>query len=113
MSQPQQAKIIGWGVVLLKGGHQTPHFHPSAWLSGVYYIDVSESFKKDKSNPTGWIEFGGTESAYNGKARSETKLFQPEDGILALFPSYFVHRTIPTMSDKKRVCFAFDVVPVT
>jgi Tfp pilus assembly protein PilF len=112
MSQPQQAKILGWGVVLLKGGHQAPHIHPSAWLSGVYYIDVFESVKKDKSNPAGWIEFGGTEAAYNGKARSETKLFQPEDGMLALFPSYFVHRTIPTMSDKERVCFAFDVVPV-
>jgi Flp pilus assembly protein TadD len=39
-SRPRAAFFNVWGVVLERGGHQTPHIHPSAWLSGVYYPRV-------------------------------------------------------------------------
>jgi len=110
--QPKSARINGWGVVLQKEGHQIPHIHPAGWLSGCYYISVSESVAKDKNNPAGWIEFGEIPPSFACKVESKTIRYKPEDGNLVLFPSYFPHRTIPVKNDNERICFAFDVIPV-
>ena len=36
---------------------------------------------------------------------------QPEEGKLILFPSYFLHQTVPFESEKQRICISFDVYP--
>ena len=40
----------------------------------------------------------------------QMKLFEPKEGMLILFPSYFFHRTVPTGSQDLRVSIAFDVM---
>ncbi|NND58907.1 MAG: tetratricopeptide repeat protein, partial [Gammaproteobacteria bacterium] len=35
---PDEWRIDMWATVLTEGGHQTPHIHPSGWLSGVFYV---------------------------------------------------------------------------
>ena len=37
---PDAFEISVWGVVMQESGHQVPHIHPAAWLSGVYYVEV-------------------------------------------------------------------------
>ena len=34
--RPKRYRLTAWAVVLQAQGHQIPHNHPSAWLSGVY-----------------------------------------------------------------------------
>jgi hypothetical protein len=59
----------------------------------------------------GWIEFGEPYWDIAHNVQPELKTFQPEAGMLLLFPSYFYHRTLPFTSDQQRISIAFDVVP--
>ena len=55
---PKDVRLSIWGVVMHEAGHQVPHIHPSAWLSGVYYVEVPENVTEDDPAHEGWIEFG-------------------------------------------------------
>ena len=36
---PDRHQLTMWAVVMETAGHQLPHIHPAAWLSGVYYAE--------------------------------------------------------------------------
>ncbi len=57
----------------------------------------------------GWIEFGRPPEHIHCTVEPEVRLVRPEEGLMALFPSYFYHRTVPTESAGTRVSIAFDV----
>ena len=38
-------------------------------------------------------------------------MFEPEPGLMLLFPSYFYHRTMPFESADMRISISFDVLP--
>ncbi|HIM87207.1 MAG TPA: hypothetical protein EYM51_01225 [Gammaproteobacteria bacterium] len=97
-------------VVMHTQSHQVPHIHPSAWLSGVYYVEVPEVVLAGDSNG-GWIEFGSRPSHFHARSEPLVEIIQPEEGLLLLFPSYFYHRTIAHEADQRRISMAFDVVP--
>ena len=59
----------------------------------------------------GWIEFGRPPDDIHAQHVPETKLFQPEEGKMLLFPSHFYHRTLPLSGDQRRISVAFDVMP--
>lgn len=99
-----------WAVVMESEGHQLPHIHPAAWLSGVYYVSLPASMGDGESGREGWIEFGLPPDELVGEASPEVELFRPEEGLMFLFPSYFYHRTIPFPGDERRICIAFDVL---
>jgi hypothetical protein len=46
------------------------------------------------------------------KAEPIVRSYQPYEGMVVLFPSYFYHRTEPFISDDKRISIAFDIVPL-
>lgn len=102
---------VAWGVVMRSGGHQIPHIHPSAWLSGVYYVKVPPSVREDSSTREGWIEFGSPPDSLSCKRQQIRKFFFPQEGKMILFPSYFYHRTVPLASGEERISIAFDVSP--
>jgi len=103
---PSKYTLPAWQVILKKQGHQSRHIHPSGWLSGVIYLKVVPSFKKNE----GAIEF-----SLNGKkyydAESPKVVHLPKTGDIVLFPSSLHHRTIPFSSDTDRISIAFDLVP--
>ncbi len=39
------------------------------------------------------------------------RTFQPEEGLMLLFPSYFYHRTVPFEAAEERISISFDVKP--
>ena len=39
------------------------------------------------------------------------RLVHPEAGLLALFPSFLYHRTVPYHADEERLSIAFDLLP--
>lgn len=108
-NRPRRWHLAVWAIVLEGEGYQVPHIHRTAWLSGVYYVQVPDIVRGGGQD--GWIEFGEPAPEYHWSAEPETKAFQPEPGLMVLFPSYVFHRTIPFESDETRISIAFDVVP--
>jgi uncharacterized protein (TIGR02466 family) len=109
---PESFRITAWSVVMQIGGHQVPHIHPSAWLSGVYYVEIPDEVAAADQRPAGWIEFGRPPDHYHTKEEPELKLIKPQQGTLLLFPSYFYHRTVPLKAEGRRISIAFDVMPL-
>ena len=106
---PKQWTLTAWAVVLEAQGHQIPHIHPSAWLSGVYYVEVP-NVVRTQGERWGWLEFGRPDDKVPLRLDPEVKLFQPREGLMVLFPSYFFHRTIPFEAAGRRISIAFDVM---
>ena len=109
---PARCVLSVWGVVLTGAGHQIPHIHPSAWLSGVYYPQVPEGVDEAGQGQAGWIEFGRPPEHFHCRAAPRVVLHRPEEGLMLLFPSYAYHRTIPFSGDRQRVSIAFDLRPL-
>ncbi|MEM7251081.1 MAG: tetratricopeptide repeat protein, partial [Pseudomonadota bacterium] len=112
-TRPPRSRLRIWGVVMRSGGHQIPHIHPAAWLSGVYYPQLPP-FVADQQNDNaqlGWIEFGRSPDEFFATRPMPTRTFRPQEGRMFLFPGYFYHRTIPFDADAERISIAFDFVP--
>jgi uncharacterized protein (TIGR02466 family) len=109
---PPLSALYAWAVVLGRSGYQTPHIHPTAWLSGVYYPKVP-AIVEQLDSEQGWIEFGAAPPEFAIAPGAPTRRIKPEEGLLLLFPSYFYHRTVPYESDETRISIAFDFSPTT
>lgn len=108
---PRKWRLIMWGTLLRRQGRQAPHIHPGAWLSGVYYAALPPEMTTADSD-AGWIEFGRPGDEFPCEQEPVTRMIEPREGSLLLFPSYMFHRTIPFDSDHPRVSIAFDIEPV-
>lgn len=110
--RPARWTVRAWGVLLDEGGHQNPHIHPAAWLSGVYYPRMPAD-AVGAQPPAGWLEIGRASAyAYTRPPTSlQVQMVRPEEGTLVLFPSYYWHATGPAAAPG-RVSLAFDVVGV-
>jgi hypothetical protein len=106
---PAAWSLQGWAVVLRSGGHQLPHFHPAAFLSGVYYVRVPGIVKAGAAGEAGCLKFGGP-CAGAAQAETFTASIRPQPGMIVVFPSYFWHYTVPFESDEERICIAFDAI---
>ena len=106
---PGTARLHGWYVRLLTGGHQRFHNHPSGWLSGCVYLQVPKSVPRDE----GAIEFGLVGSDYPDLSGPPppTRLHNPKPGQIVMFPSSLFHRTIAFQSAEERLCICFDLLP--
>lgn len=107
---PARFKATAWGVILDVGACQVPHIHPSAWLSGVYYVRLPEAVADPGAAHAGWIEFGRPYWDFESRAEPETRLVKPEEGLMLLFPSYMFHRTLPFAGPGERISIAFDIL---
>ena len=108
---PKNWRPSVWATVFDSQGHQTAHFHPPGWLSGVYYPQLPGAVTGDDPERAGWIEFGAPYSRFALKAKFEVRSVRPQEGLMLLFPSYLCHRTVPFESAEKRISIAFDIVP--
>lgn len=107
--RPDEWRLQSWAVVMDVKGHQVPHIHPAAWLSGVYYVSIPPQ-PKGAAEHAGWIEFGRPQENMPLKAEPEVKLFEPKEGLMFLFPGYLYHMTIPIETTEQRISIAFDVI---
>lgn len=96
-----------WAIILQESGHQIPHIHPAAWLSGVYYPQLPPVI--DQNDTSGWIEFGRAPDRFSCGVEGDVITIQPREGLMILFPSYMYHRTIPFTGTGTRISVAFDV----
>ncbi|MCH8930257.1 MAG: tetratricopeptide repeat protein [Proteobacteria bacterium] len=108
--KPEHWQLTAWVTILNREGHQLPHIHPAAWLSGVYYVQVPEQ-DSNREN-AGWIQFGEAPEHLQKNQPMPLKYLEPVPGRMYLFPSYFYHRTVPFAGDRPRISIAFDVTAI-
>ena len=99
--QPKRPRVSMWSVVMRSGGHQIAHIHPSAWLSGVCYLQLPDSMNADQAQ--GWLQLNQPIDQKDAET-----LIQPQVGQLVVFPSYTFHQTLPFEATQERICIAFD-----
>lgn len=107
---PRRHRLTMWAVVMDTEGHQLPHIHPSAWLSGVYYVQLPDTLGAGEEDAAGWIEFGLAPDELRWSSNMPVQLAKPAEGRMYLFPSYLYHRTIPFAGDHRRISIAFDIL---
>lgn len=110
---PASFGLSAWSIVLEGHGYQVPHIHPAAWLSSVYYARVPDIVDAPGQDHAGWIEFGRPADDFQSTVEPELRLYQPREGLLLLFPSYFHHRTVPFVSPQTRISISTDVLRET
>ncbi|GAB4122675.1 MAG: putative 2OG-Fe(II) oxygenase [Rhodothalassiaceae bacterium] len=98
-----------WSVRLRRQGFHVNHVHGEGWISSCYYVSLPPVVASGEGQQ-GWIKFGESSLMLGGPDRI-MKTIRPESGLLALFPSYVYHGTIPFEDDTPRLTVAFDVVP--
>lgn len=110
---PNDVTVTCWGNVYDRDGKQLVHFHPPAWLSGVYYPKLPACMKdSDPADVTGGLELGRPYFRLESDDNPPVRVVKPTEGTMVLFPSYVGHQTIPvTETDEHRVSIAFDIAP--
>ena len=112
---PERWALEIWAVVMEGQGYQIPHVHPAAWLSGVYYPTVPAAATVPAEAAGGsdlkaaWLEFGRPFLRHRTTATPRLRTIRPEEGLMVLFPPYFLHSTVPFESEETRISIAFDV----
>ena len=110
-ARPRELGLQLWSVVLHEGGHQVPHIHPEAWVSGVFYVEVPDVVARSEDH-AGGLCFGEVDPDVRHRACFERLVVRPEPGMLVLFPSYWWHHTLDFRGPGRRISVAFDAVPL-
>ena len=106
---PSNFRFVSWSNRLKKQGYNISHIHPGGWISGVFYLKIPKNIKDNEAG----IEFSlHGDDYYIVNDNIPSKLLQPLEGDIILFPSSLFHKTIPFESDEERVCIAFDLCKV-
>lgn len=102
-------RIVGsWSVRLKSSGRHANHIHNEGWMSSAFYVSLPPSVRGGTSaTRAGWIQFGQPLEEL-GLDLPPRRLVRPEEGRLALFPSYMWHGTIPFEDAAPRLTIAFD-----
>lgn len=100
--------ITAWSIRLPKAGYHLDHVHPEGWLSSASHLRLPELASADPR--AGWLKFG--EPGVPTTPRLEPEHFiEPRRGVLAIFPSYMWHGTIPFEGATSRLTVAVDIAP--
>ena len=99
-----------WSVRLGRDiGRHTDHVHPKGWMSSACYVALPPGVS-GSAGREGWIKFGEP-GIRTVPALAAEHYVEPEPGLLALFPSYMWHGTLPFSGAGERLTIAFDLVP--
>ncbi len=113
---PDDYMIYAWAAVLDMEGNQSQHIHKSGYLSGCYYLRVPEEVSAEENGRDGTIaggfEVGRPPEEFGCSKDHMIRQYKPHEGLMILFPACFYHRTVPFEGSSKRICIAFDVIPV-
>lgn len=96
-----------WSVRLGHDGFHTNHVHPEGWLSSACYIETPKD--EEAGEHDGWLKFGEPGVPTSPPLAAQHHI-RPEPGLLALFPSYMWHGTVPFRRGA-RMSIAFDLAP--
>ena len=102
-----------WVTRLTRGQSSHFHTHKNAFYSGVVYLDTCED-----SGALEISDLGCRPQSYQlnrpqriNQHNSSAFYLQPVRGVMALFPSYLMHRIRPWLGQELRHSLAFNIVP--
>lgn len=98
-------KVNAWLVGYDSGAFQSPHFHPTGTVSGIWYLECPDY---DIDNNDGTIELTNPMpvSTITGKYTTSFR-HTPKSNDLLMFPSFLQHCAYPVRSQKK-ISFVWD-----
>ncbi len=101
--------LSGWAAVNRKGHYNTPHVHPMAVWSGVYYVDPGD---EPPDAPGAVLEFAhpivASVMTFFPGGLPTARLVRPEPGMMILFPSYLQHSVRMYHGVRPRICVPFN-----
>ena len=98
-----------WSVRLRPQGFHVDHIHPNGWISSAFYADVPPQVQTTDWHE-GWLRLGAPPTP-TAPTLEAGHFVQPKPGLLALFPSYMWHGTVPFGGEETRMSLAFDILP--
>lgn len=109
-----------WPVIGQKNQKVTPHTHPTAHLSAVYYVSIPAQGKGgdlifiNQARPNELFE-GVNSNMTNGYRKinqfnAPSAHFTPAEGHLVIFPSNASHAVEPNKTDDIRISISYDLV---
>ena len=104
---PNESELNGWYVKLKKQGQLKSHIHENGWLSGVFYIKIPKSLRKNEGSIN--LSLQGFDYPYDKNLPN--LYYAPKPFDLILYPSSLFHYTVPFTSNEERHCIAFDLTP--
>lgn len=104
--------MSGWANVLRYGQYNSPHSHPNAFWSGVYY--VSDNPTLGQHPLSGKLELMDPRPGASINYQDNNKLYgrfllSPVDGQMIIFPSWLMHHVHPYFGRDARISIAFNV----
>jgi len=106
---PLEFQLSSWAAVNRYGHYNTPHMHPMATWSGVYYVDPGD---ETPDAPPAALEFAHPIAAsvmtFFPSMLPTARLVRPEAGMIILFPGYLQHSVRMYHGDRPRVCVPFN-----
>jgi hypothetical protein len=108
-AKPKVATMTQWALWFRDAGHQVPHHHPGAWLTGVYYVSARSDAARSKARHPGKIRIGALPEWASIEPPWPLLEIEPVPGTLLLFPSFVPHETLPPGEAAERISVAFDV----
>ncbi len=101
--------LYGWAAVNRHGHYNTPHVHPLATWSGVYYVDAGD---EAPDTPGAALEFAhpvvASAMTFFPGALPSARLVRPETGMIILFPSYLQHNVRMYQGTRPRISVPFN-----
>lgn len=102
-------ELFGWAAVNRNGHYNTPHLHPQATWSGVYYVDAGD---EPADSDGALLEFshpiGAALMNFFPGILPSARTVRPQTGMIILFPSYLVHSVRVYRGNRPRICVAFN-----
>lgn len=98
-----------WSVRLQGQGFHVNHIHPQGWLSSAFYVALPSEV--GGASLAGSLTFGVPDLSL-ALDLAPRRVVSPQAGMLAIFPSYAWHGTVPFESASPRLTVAFDALPV-
>lgn len=108
-AQPRAPAVLG-GVDASRGAPESAH--PPGRLDERRLLGTGAGRRGERGRHRGWLEFGEPpHGLYHLTQHQPHRLVRPEPGMLAMFPSFLYHRTVPYQFNEERLSVAFDILP--
>ena len=105
-------KVAIWANLNRRGDWNKMHYHPGATWSGVYYVDPGDP-PPAETPKAGAIAFMDpilpAQMSFFAGLVPQYLEFQPEVGLMLLFPAYLPHIVQPYLGERPRISIAFNV----
>ena len=104
-----------WLNVNINGSSNILHTHPESVLSGVYYVNAPENsgdivfYSFDSNlNDTSYGNYVYESTTSHIPMNRNITSITPEDSMLIMFPSHYLHSVDTSLSQEKRISISFN-----